>query len=270
MTDRDLEKLGASEEQDAVTAGSPAEKQPVFPQAPFTVPVQIPREVHESVPVTYSSPYRAYEAQVQPEKREDPQGNPVGDRAGFWPRLTAVIIDLLISAVLWLLFYLVVSIFTDRMDEPFFFSVKLITVLFYIAEKLYYILSQWKFGRTLGKRALRLTLVSSETYGKPDLWTVFFRETFGKFLSIISVIGSLMIFGKKHLPLHDRLADTEVVYSVNLPVSSDRDAKAETEIPAVPESEDNAAVVPEVVTATLQEIPDESAVSEEHSDEEVK
>ena len=194
----------------------------------------------------------------------------MGETAGFWPRATAALIDTLISAVLWVILAGVIRIFSDRLDEPFFFQVKLIVVLFYLAEKIYYIFTQWKFGKTLGKTALRLALVSSETYGRPDLWTVFFRETFGKFLSVISGVGSLLIFGKKHLPLHDRLADTEVVYSMGVPAPA-AETDSEQEKPAAePEAAVKEEETAEVVTATLEELPEAGTDPAEHPDEEVE
>ena len=177
------------------------------------VPNAVPRQVRDRQASGYSAPYYYDRAEtMKPKVRLTPDGKPAGERVGFWPRLAAALIDGLVSAVIWLLFIFIASLFTDRLNEPFFFQASLMSVLFYLAVKLYYIFSQWKFQKTLGKRALRLMLISSETYGKPDLWTVFFRETFGKFVSAACVVGDLMLLGKQHLPLYDRLADTEVVY----------------------------------------------------------
>jgi uncharacterized RDD family membrane protein YckC len=269
MTDRDNDMRRESA---PVETEETAERQPVFPRTPFTVPVQIqlPREVHESAPLTYSSPYRAYVTSQPVRERKDPDGNPVGETAGFWPRATAALIDTLISAVLWVILAGVIRIFSDRLDEPFFFQVKLIVVLFYLAQKIYYIFTQWKFGKTLGKTALRLALVSSETYGRPDLWTVFFRETFGKFLSVISGIGSLLVFGKKHLPLHDRLADTEVIYSMGVPAPAAQTDSEQEKPAAEPEAAVQEEKTSEVVTATLEELQEAVAYTAEHPDEEVE
>lgn len=177
------------------------------------------------------TPYYQRDEAVKVRTRTDMNGDPVGDRVGFWPRISAALIDLLVSAVIWLILILIASFFTDRLEEPFFFSVRLITVLLYLAVKAYYIFSEWKFQQTLGKRALRIGLISSETFGKADLWTVFFRETFGKFVSGASIIGDLMLLGKEHLPLYDRLSDTEVVYTVNRSrtQSADGTEKADTQ-----------------------------------------
>lgn len=196
---------------------SPEDRQPVFPQIPLVQ--TIPEQTETVAPEYVQSPYVETALSSAPEFRKDASGNPVGDVAGFFPRLFAGLIDTIVSAVLWLILVFITGMFTDRLEEPFFFNTKLITVLFYIASVIYRILMDWKAGWTLGKKALKLRVISSETYGRVDLWTAFFRETFGKYLSCVSVVGMFMIFGKRHLPLHDRLADTEVVYAVNLPAA---------------------------------------------------
>ena len=165
----------------------------------------------------------------QPEKtRLDPDGNPVGERAGFWPRFFAVLIDTVVASVIWFALSVFVRAFiTERLLEPFFFKIDLLTVLYYVSYKTYSIVSLWRSQKTLGKRALRIKLISSETFGKADLWTVFFRETFGKFISAICVVGNLMLLGKRHLPLYDRLADTEVVYDLGTMPAKTENAGAE-------------------------------------------
>ncbi|MBP0969717.1 MAG: RDD family protein [Oscillospiraceae bacterium] len=195
---------------------------PVFPDS-FAVRAvsDIPAETDGGPRSGSVSPYLEANSPQEKKERKDPDGEPVGDTAGFWPRITAALIDAIISAIIWLVVTLLTRLLiTDRLEEPFFFNVKLITVLYFISYKAYYILSEWRSQRTLGKRALRIKLISSETLGKPDRWTVFFRETFGKFISGICVVGDLMLLGKEHRPLYDRLSDTEVVYTVNLPSRS--------------------------------------------------
>jgi len=202
-------------------AGLPAEetpRQPVFPDTfnPYAAAAaDIPRETQdmpaEKEQAVYYSP--ALTAEPEP-SRIGPDGNEAGERAGFWPRLFAGIIDLVVTAFIWLLFTGIAGIFTDRLNEPFFFSTPLIKVLFILASAVYNVAMGWICQATFGKRALKLRIISSDTFGKPDAWTIFFRETFGKYLSCVTVIGLLMVFGKKHLPLHDRLADTEVVYDL--------------------------------------------------------
>ncbi|MBR5071720.1 MAG: RDD family protein [Oscillospiraceae bacterium] len=195
----------------------------------------IPLEVPAAADSGYVSPYSEQTAAGINRDRVSESGEPAGDRAGFWPRLSAFLIDSLVTAVLWGILLFVFSLFTDRLSDPFFFRVKLRTVLLYVVQKIYFVFAEWRFQRTLGKKALRIKVISSESFGKPDLWTVFFRETFGKFISSVCVVGDLMILGREHRPLYDRLADTEVVYTVNAPKTTKEDARPEqTETPSGP------------------------------------
>ena len=102
----------------------------------------------------------------QPEKtRLDPDGNPVGERAGFWPRLFAVLIDAVVASVIWFALSVFVRAFiTERLLEPFFFKIDLLTVLYYVSYKTYSIVSLWRSQKTLGKRALRIKLISSSRF----------------------------------------------------------------------------------------------------------
>ena len=195
----------------------------------------IPLEVPAASESGYVSPYSQQSSEGINRQRTDGSGEPAGDRAGFWPRLFAFLIDAVAATVCWAVLLFVVGLFTDRLNEPFFFSVKLRTVLIYIAQKIYFVISEWRFQKTLGKKALRLKLISSESFEGPDLWTVVFRETFGKFISSVCIVGDLMILGKEHLPLYDRLADTEVVYTVNVSKTIKEEIKADpAQIPSVP------------------------------------
>ena len=209
------------EETPAVTEAEEAYVYTAVPETP--VYGLVPEETEGGQTSGSFSPY--YDSFTpQPEKkRTDPDGNDVGERAGFWPRLFAALLDTVVAAVIWFAVSVLVKAFiTDRLLEPFFFKTSLLAVLFYVCYKTYVILSQWRSQKTLGKKALRIKLISSETFGKADLWTVFFREAFGKFVSAVCVIGDLMLLGKQHLPLYDRLADTEVVYDlINAPAEKE-------------------------------------------------
>lgn len=236
--DTQAEETGvADEEPQAEEASVPEETGTAAPD-PFG-PVNtgsIPFELPAAAESGYVSPYAEQSAAGISAQRLNEKGEPAGDRAGFWPRLAAFLIDAVVTAVLWAILLFVAGLFTDRLNEEFFFSIKLRTVLLHIAEKLYFIFAEWRFQKTLGKKALRLKVISSETYGDPTLWTVFFRETFGKFISSVCIVGDLMILGKEHLPLYDRLADTEVVYTVNSHKSIKEEIKTETaEAPSDPE-----------------------------------
>lgn len=91
----------------------------------------------------------------------------------------------------------------------FVFSV--ISTLFYIA---YYVLLPALIlqGQTIGKKMMRLRIITSREREIPNVKTMFMREVVGKIFSVLTVIGFLMIlFGKKHQGLHDKIAKTVVI-----------------------------------------------------------
>ena len=68
-------------------------------------------------------------------------------------------------------------------------------------------------GSTLGKKCLRLQVVSSEKENL-SFWDVLYRETIGRYLSSLLGVGYLMmLLDREKRGLHDRLADTRVVYA---------------------------------------------------------
>lgn len=67
-------------------------------------------------------------------------------------------------------------------------------------------------GRTLGKKLMKLCIVTIEGEEIPDVLTLVKREVLGKFLSSFLLIGYFMIlFSKNHSGLHDRIAKTKVI-----------------------------------------------------------
>lgn len=67
-------------------------------------------------------------------------------------------------------------------------------------------------GRTLGKKLMKLRIVTIEGEEIPDVLTLVKREVLGKFLSSFLLIGYFMIlFSKNHSGLHDRIAKTKVI-----------------------------------------------------------
>lgn len=138
--------------------------------------------------------------------------------AGFFARLAAYIIDWIIvgCALLVVKFPLWIATVASPDNfivKDFIFSYSVKDIVLYLLSVLYFILLTYFTGATLGKRAMRLRVVSSEQR-KMTLFEVAYRETVGRFLSkIIIFIGYFMI-GPDHekRALHDRLADTRVVY----------------------------------------------------------
>lgn len=129
-------------------------------------------------------------------------------RAGFWPRLAARLMDgwltnLLVGVLLLVLQLMGVSIPSGG------WLVLLLGVIIGVA---YRTLTTLRWGGTLGKMAMELEVVSRE--GAPTLtwWPILFRESIGRFLADLLMVGYFSVFGRTHTALHDYLSDTCVVY----------------------------------------------------------
>jgi len=72
-------------------------------------------------------------------------------------------------------------------------------------------------GRTIGKKMMKLRIVTIEGEEIPDVTTLIKRELLGKFLSSLLLIGYFMIlFSKNHSGLHDRIAKTKVIDDIEM------------------------------------------------------
>ena len=132
---------------------------------------------------------------------------------GFWVRFFARMLDLAIEGVIGTCGFIAsTNLFGDLASRPFFFDLPL-GMCFWILFVLVYqtLMVKWT-GATLGKMALRLNVVDLDTGGPLTWWQSFFRASFGKFLSDFTVVGNLLVLGKDHRSLNDRLSDTCVVY----------------------------------------------------------
>lgn len=125
--------------------------------------------------------------------------------AGFWLRAVALVIDMVILSILK---KLLVGWVGDGLLN--FYAVDLASSLVLI-----YLYFGWFYARrgaTPGKMAMGLKVVSSKT-GRPLSYTqTFLRETCGKIISLISLIGFfLAAFTKNKTALHDIICHTSVV-----------------------------------------------------------
>lgn len=78
----------------------------------------------------------------------------------------------------------------------------------------YYVLTTWQSGSTLGKRIMKIKVVT-QNGSKATLTTVLLREVVGKFVSTIVIgLGYLwVLFDAKKQGWHDKIAKTIVVVS---------------------------------------------------------
>ena len=135
--------------------------------------------------------------------------------AGFWIRFVAIMVDGLViniaGTILAFIFGMVLAIPGSGNPE------KIITIFAYVVAILgswaYYIIMTHRYGATLGKMLVGIT-VKSDDYEKLSLGRIILRETIGKIISaIIICIGYIMAaFTERKQALHDKMAHSVVVY----------------------------------------------------------
>ena len=142
------------------------------------------------------------------------------DYAGFAVRLAAWLIDALVTLVpLSILrgiqFVLSISAPYATLARPVLFHYSPLDILIYLLPVVYFIAMTLSNGATVGKMVMRIKVVSAD--GSPlSFWQVLMRELVGRYLSLtLLCIGYfMMIPDSQKRALHDRIADTRVVYAV--------------------------------------------------------
>lgn len=139
--------------------------------------------------------------------------------AGFFVRLAAYLIDWLIVGTALLVFKIPMWVASfsgteSLLSRDFIFSYSAYDIVLYILKVLYFALCTYYTGATVGKHLLQLQVVSTENR-KPTFFEIVYRESVGKFLSgVIMSLGYIIAaWDKKKQGLHDKLADTVVVYA---------------------------------------------------------
>jgi uncharacterized RDD family membrane protein YckC len=131
--------------------------------------------------------------------------------AGFWMRLWAYLLDIIVIGSLHRLFIYPVfrAIGLPIADKGIFEPVGIATaIIFY----LYFVLMTKYYGQTLGKMVFGLRVVSLK--GTSLSWgTVLFREWIGRFISGFIMVAYIVVaFLPKKQGIHDLFADTTVVH----------------------------------------------------------
>jgi len=132
--------------------------------------------------------------------------------AGFWMRLWAYLLDLIvISSINGILIYPVFRLFDMPLEKTHMFAP--LSIATAITFYLYFILMTKFFKQTIGKMVFGLKVV--DLNGGTLTWsTIVFREIIGKFISKMTLlIGFLIIaFTRKKQGIHDMIADTTVIH----------------------------------------------------------
>ena len=147
--------------------------------------------------------------------------------AGFAVRLFAWLVDALVMAIPLSILRAIQTFSgaSDAIARPILFRYSALDIIIYLLPVAYFTAMTLSQGATLGKMLLKLKVVSAD--GEPlGFWQVLLRELVGRYLSAaILLIGYLMaIPDAQKRALHDRIADTRVVYALAPPVMAQRPA----------------------------------------------
>lgn len=138
--------------------------------------------------------------------------------AGFWIRLAAYVIDMILTRVIlamistpiWLLKLMIGE--DHVIFHNILFSYNIFDILNYLLIAAYFVIMTYTTGRTVGKMLMKIRVQSANSR-ELTFSQVAFREVIGKYLSGILYIGYIMAgISTKKSALHDCLADTKVVY----------------------------------------------------------
>ena len=139
--------------------------------------------------------------------------------AGFWVRLAAYCIDIVIVWIGMLFVNLMLGIVSivgrGVLREEVLFQYTVKDIMLYVLQALYFILLTHGTGTTPGKRLLNLRVINADGSRELNLLDVVYRETIGRFLCGLSIgIGYIMAgVDREKRGLHDMLCDTRVIYA---------------------------------------------------------
>ena len=131
--------------------------------------------------------------------------------AGFWTRLWAYTIDLLVlSAISGIIIKPIFRVAGWEITNPSFFLFSTYKVTILILLLLYFTLMTKYLQQTVGKMIMGIR-VAAKDGGKLTWGSIIFREVIGRFISKMLVIPYLLVlFMPKKEALHDLFADTVV------------------------------------------------------------
>ena len=138
---------------------------------------------------------------------EPTAGGPSGPRAGFFPRLGAYIVDVIIVGIVYLIVWAIAGDVAA-------------TVVGLVVSIAYYIYFEGgPSGQTPGKKLLGIRVIDFAT-GAPLGYSKAFIRWLGRILSGICILGYLwMLWDKEKQTWHDKIANTVVVPVSSYPVS---------------------------------------------------
>lgn len=145
-------------------------------------------------------------------------GNKNFIQAGFFTRLSAYIIDIVIinfSTLFIRMFISIIKLIIPNfiIFKDILFNYSLFDIALYSLGAVYFILMVYFTGATLGKKVMNIKVVN-KAGEKLEFLDILYRETIGRYLSSILFIGYIMIaITKNKQALHDKLCNTQVIYN---------------------------------------------------------
>jgi uncharacterized RDD family membrane protein YckC len=130
--------------------------------------------------------------------------------AGFWVRLFAFVIDMIMVYALQALVSGLANVLTQgqyaSLDVGILYVIKQVVLILYFT-----LASFFTNGQTIGKGLLGLQLVKDNQY-KLSFMTCFVREGLGKFiLATLPFLGLMVVFSSKRQNFMDYFTDTNVI-----------------------------------------------------------
>lgn len=131
--------------------------------------------------------------------------------AGFWMRLWAYLIDLLVIGAITSIVVKPVFYLLDVTREEYIWYAPY-TIASAVVFYGYFVLMTKLVGQTVGKMIFGLRVIADN--GKPLTWgAVLFREWIGRFISVKTIVFYLLVaVVPNNKGLHDLIADTVVVH----------------------------------------------------------
>ncbi|MBC7530006.1 MAG: RDD family protein [Oligoflexus sp.] len=132
--------------------------------------------------------------------------------AGFGIRFLANIIDGIILGVMTLPISLVFGRFQNKAHPSIKLTI-LSNLILLILAGFYYAYFYSKKGASPGKSMLNLRVVDFNTGTNPSFQTAFIRDTIGKLLSAVVLMGGyvIVLFRSDKRAMHDLISDTQVI-----------------------------------------------------------
>jgi uncharacterized RDD family membrane protein YckC len=219
----------------------PGDGQPPGGQSdPGVPPSQPPQYPSAPPPGGYPQHPQQQSGYGQPPQAPSPYGGPSGPRAGFWQRVGAYIIDIIIVSIPVLILFGLLGGFDELGEESAAFSpmtegenVAYSLIGLVIGMSYFILLEGGASGQTIGKRALSIRVIHQQTGGSIGYTRALGRNAVRTLPSLIPIVnwfwGLLdalwMLWDREKQTLHDKAAGTLVVPVAAYPIRGPSDAE---------------------------------------------